>query len=136
MSIDLFGLLPEELDVQLRELGAERYRADQLLNAVYRHGAADIEVIDLLPAALRGRLRELGYTASLDDPVRTVASEDGETTKALLPMESRHPHRDGAHAIWPRTRTAAQHRLRFHTGWLCDGLRLLRDRPDGLRTEP
>ncbi len=88
MSIDLFGLLPEELDAQLGELGAERYRADQLLKAVYQQGAQSIEAIDVLPAALRGKLTELGYTVRLDDSVRTVVSEDGETTKALLPMES------------------------------------------------
>ncbi|MEZ4493559.1 MAG: 23S rRNA (adenine(2503)-C(2))-methyltransferase RlmN [Dehalococcoidia bacterium] len=88
MTIDVFGLLPTELEERLAELGAERYRADQILQALYRQGVPALGQVTTIPAALRSRLAAEDFDATLADPVRIVSSEDGQTTKALLPIES------------------------------------------------
>lgn len=83
MAEQLLSLLPEELDELILELGEPRYRAQQLLQGVYRDGARDFSEISTLPRSLRERLKE----RLLLDPglvVRTVVSEDGDTRKALL----------------------------------------------------
>ncbi len=83
MSEQLLSLVPEEVEGLLRELGEPRYRAQQLLHGVYRDCVPDIGEITTLPRPLRERLKErLSFDPGV--PVRTVVSEDGETTKALL----------------------------------------------------
>lgn len=85
---DLFGLLPSEVDELVAAAGAPRYRADQLLAALYRQSPADLEAITAIPAPLRRHLADAGYHADPPEPVRTICSEDGETTKALLRLEA------------------------------------------------
>ena len=81
----LTRLLPEELDELITTLGQPRYRADQLLKAIYHGVPRSFDDIQQLPAALRAQLAE---TCSLDvaEEVRRVVSEDGNTTKLLLRM--------------------------------------------------
>jgi 23S rRNA (adenine2503-C2)-methyltransferase len=83
---DLYRLLPEELDAVMLELGAPRYRADQLLRALYNGPVAGIEAIATLPAALRDQLRDAGYTIGSAAEIHRVESDDRQTTKLLLRM--------------------------------------------------
>ena len=83
---DLLGLLTSEVDALITAAGLPRYRAGQLLHAIYQDGATTFDAISVLPAGLRKRLGELGHTISTTECVRTVVSEDGETTKLLLRM--------------------------------------------------
>lgn len=83
---DLYRLLPVELDTLMVELGAPRYRADQVLRALYHEAPSSIDDLRLLPAALRERLREAGYGIGSAERTRSVVSDDGETTKLLLRM--------------------------------------------------
>jgi 23S rRNA (adenine2503-C2)-methyltransferase len=83
---DLYRLLPAELDALIETLGAARYRADQLLHALYRDLASSLDDILILPAALRQRLAHEGYTVGSVEPVREVVSDDETTTKLLLRM--------------------------------------------------
>lgn len=80
----LLRLLPAELDQLMLRLDAPRYRADQLLDAIYRGDATAIDELRQLPAALRERLADEGFRLALPTPARSVVSEDGETTKVLL----------------------------------------------------
>lgn len=81
----VYGMLPAEVDTLVLEAGGERYRADQLLRAVYRDGIRAFEEARQLPASLRERLAELA-TVTPAREVRRVVSEDGLTTKLLLAM--------------------------------------------------
>jgi 23S rRNA (adenine2503-C2)-methyltransferase len=84
---DLYRLLPEEVDEVLAGLGAERYRAAQLLHALYREPpAGGLAGLSILPAGLRARLAGAGYEALPAAEVRRVVSADGLTTKLLLRM--------------------------------------------------
>ena len=82
----LHRLLPNELDALVEELGERRYRADQILRALYGRGATSLDGIAQLPAAFRERLRYEGFTAGAPAAVREVESDDGETRKALLDL--------------------------------------------------
>lgn len=83
---DVYRLLPEELDDLVVGLGQPRYRADQVLDALYRGSASAIDEITLLPSAFRRKLSEEGYTVGSANETRRVVSDDSETTKLLLQM--------------------------------------------------
>lgn len=83
---DLYRFLPAELDALMLDLGQPRYRADQVLRALYREAPADVDDFRQLPAALRQQLCEAGYTVGTAEEVRRVVSDDGQTTKLLLRM--------------------------------------------------
>jgi 23S rRNA (adenine2503-C2)-methyltransferase len=82
----LTRLLPAEVDAVIAGLGAPRYRADQLLRAIYRELRTSLDEVAVLPAALRAQLAEAGYRLGAAREVHRVASDDGETTKLLLRM--------------------------------------------------
>ena len=83
---DLYRLLPAEVDDLIAGLGQPRYRAGQLLQALYREGPDSLDDLRLLPGALRGMLQDGGYEVGAAAEVRRVVSEDGNTTKLLLRM--------------------------------------------------
>jgi 23S rRNA (adenine2503-C2)-methyltransferase len=82
----LLRLLPSEAGELMTSLGQPRYRADQLLHALYRDGKTRTDDISTLPASLRARLAADGHELAAADEVRRVVSEDGATTKLLLRM--------------------------------------------------
>lgn len=83
---DLYRLLPVEMDAFVAELGVPRYRADQLLHALYRDFTPSLAEATTLPAGLRKRLQDGGYALGEATEVRRAVSDDGETTKLLLRM--------------------------------------------------
>jgi len=83
---DLYRILPAELDELVAGLGQPRYRADQILKALYREAPDSLDDLRLLPAPLRGMLQAGGYVVGAAVEVRRVVSEDGNTTKLLLRM--------------------------------------------------
>ena len=82
----LLRLTPNELDETLAALDAPLYRADQVLQALYRRGFDSLDAMTQLPGDLRERMREAGLTLDAPALLREVASDDGETTKALLAL--------------------------------------------------
>src|SRR2546425_3449972 len=58
MVCDIKSLTREELVARLREWGEPAYRADQLLEWIYRHHAASWEAMTSLPKSLRNKLGE------------------------------------------------------------------------------
>lgn len=81
----LYGMLPAEVDALMAGMGAEGYRADQLLHAAFRELVEGLDEVRQLPAMLRARLAEV-VSLSPGREVRRVVSEDGLTTKLLLEM--------------------------------------------------
>src|SRR5689334_3779666 len=81
---DLYRVLPEEMDKIVTEMGQPRYRADQLLHALYHDSPKDISDLHQIPVALRDALIAAGYTIGSASEAHRVASEDHQTTKLLL----------------------------------------------------
>jgi len=88
---DLYRLLPEEMEETMLELGQLRYRADQILYALYYKFPENISEIKQLPAAFRDTLVDRGFTIGSTKEVHRVVSKDGETTKILLSLEDKTP---------------------------------------------
>lgn len=83
---DLYRMLPEEIDDLVKLLGEPRYRADQLLQALYNEFPKDVSSIKQLPAEMRSKLTLAGHAVGSANEVHRVVSEDGETTKLLLKL--------------------------------------------------
>src|SRR5574338_171253 len=81
---DLYRLLPEEMDKLVTDLGQPRYRADQLLHALYHDSPKKISDLRQLPSAMRNALVSGGYTIGSANEVHRGVSQDGQTTKMLL----------------------------------------------------
>ena len=81
----LLDLSFEDIEAALAEWGEPRYRARQITDWVFRHGATDFASMTNLPPALRTRLAEAFTVASPPVMAERVA-DDGATTKALLDL--------------------------------------------------
>ncbi len=82
----ILRLTPDELEAALTKLDAPRYRADQVLNALYVHGVASLDGLTQIPISLRERMRGAGLTLAPPVRIRESVSDDGETAKALLAL--------------------------------------------------
>lgn len=82
--IDLYRLLPEEMEKTVTDIGYPRYRADQILHAIYHEYPKNITDLKQLPLEMREDLVKTGYTLGSATEVHRVVSNDGETTKILL----------------------------------------------------
>ena len=81
----LLDLSLEALEAEIATWGEPAYRARQVAEWVFRHGATDFAAMTSLPPALRARLAEAFTIAAL--PVLAErAADDGATTKALLDL--------------------------------------------------
>jgi len=77
-------MLPEEMEKLVIDMGHPRYRADQILHAIYHESPEDISGLRQLPETMRTQLREAGYTLGSATEVERIVSQDGDTTKILL----------------------------------------------------
>ncbi|MGB9125295.1 MAG: radical SAM protein, partial [Nitrosotalea sp.] len=84
---DLYRVLPEEMDDLVVKIGQPRYRADQLLHALYHESPKKISDLHQIPSAMRDSLVKAGYTLGIESEVHRVVSEDGKTTKILLKFD-------------------------------------------------
>jgi len=78
----LYDLSLSELEAQVIGLGFPAYRARQLWGWAYRQYVADFHEMANIPAALRAALAAQA-PLSLLEPLRAIASDDGETIKTL-----------------------------------------------------
>ena len=88
---DLYRLLPEEMEVMVMELGQPRFRADQILYAMYYKFPENISEIKQLPSTFRDMLVEKGFSIGSTKEVHRIESEDGDTTKLLLGLQDKTP---------------------------------------------
>ena len=79
LDLDLKGLT-----ALMAELGHPAWRARQVWRQIWQRGVVDPLEMSDLPRALREQLAERGPTAP--QALETQTSEDGSTTKALLPL--------------------------------------------------
>src|SRR5437764_4124484 len=84
-QITVLGMDRAELASLVDSLGEPAYRADQLLEAVYRQRVDSIQNISTLPAALRSKLIEKGVTAGLPGIDKRFVSVDG-TVRYLIAL--------------------------------------------------
>ena len=84
--IDLYRLLPEEMEKLVLEMNQPRYRADQILHALYHEYPKNMAELKQLPTVMRAELVEMGYTVGAAVETHRVVSEDGDTTKILLSL--------------------------------------------------
>ena len=131
--IDLYRILPEEMDNLVIELGQPKYRAEQLLRALYHESPRKMSDLHQIPSVMRDALIAAGYTIGSENEVHRVASEDGHTTKLLLKFDNQtlietvlmqySPSQDKTH---PKINC-----LCFYPSWLPNGLCVLCHRPNG-----
>jgi 23S rRNA (adenine2503-C2)-methyltransferase len=88
---DLYRLLPEEMEDLMVELGQPRYRADQILYALYYKFPENISEIKQLPKTFRDTLVEKEFTIGSAKEIHRVESKDKETTKLLLGLNDKTP---------------------------------------------
>lgn len=81
----LYDLLPDEVDALVAQLGLPHFRANQLLHALYHEFPDELSDVRQLPANAREALAAR-YPIASARQVRSVVSDDGMTTKALLRM--------------------------------------------------
>ena len=86
---NLYRILPEEMDNIATSLGQPRYRADQLLRALYHESPKTISDIHQIPSAMQDTLVAAGYTIGHENEVHRVVSKDGHTTKLLLEFDEK-----------------------------------------------
>jgi 23S rRNA (adenine2503-C2)-methyltransferase len=79
----LLGLDRTALASLVESIGEPPYRAQQLLDAIYRKRVESIERISTLPQPLRGKLVEEGYSISLPSIEKRFVSKDG-TVRYLI----------------------------------------------------
>jgi 23S rRNA (adenine2503-C2)-methyltransferase len=99
--VNLYGLLPSELEGLARALGASAFRGRQLATWLFRKGVGDLAAMTDLPKEFRERLAE-GATLALPEVERVTASRDGSEKlvlrladgariqAVLMPEEDRH----------------------------------------------
>ena len=85
--IDLYRLLPEEMEKLVLEMNQPRYRTDQILHALYHEYPKSVSDLKQLPAEMRSDLVAMGYTVGSATETHRVVSEDGDTTKILLSLK-------------------------------------------------
>lgn len=83
---NLYRLLPEEVDSLIKSMGQQRYRADQMLHALYSEFPEDTSAMRQIPAELRDGLSAAGYGITPISEIKRIVSKDGYTTKSLLKL--------------------------------------------------
>ena len=86
---DIYRVLPEEMDDLVIKLGQPRYRADQLLRALYQGSPKSISDLHQIPASMQDALVKAGYTVGSETEISRIVSEDGHTTKLLLKFDDK-----------------------------------------------
>jgi 23S rRNA (adenine2503-C2)-methyltransferase len=81
----LFGRTPEELRAVVEALGLAKYRATQLVEALYKQRVERLDEITTLPVEVRERLAEERFCVGLPEIVQAARSVDG-TERYLMRM--------------------------------------------------
>lgn len=87
--MDLLGLSREELAELMSSLDGSRYRADQILNWLYKKPVVDVDGMANLPTELRLRIKEAGWRAQAVTPSAVRKAADG-TARFLFDLEDGH----------------------------------------------
>ncbi|MDO8716867.1 MAG: 23S rRNA (adenine(2503)-C(2))-methyltransferase RlmN [Dehalococcoidales bacterium] len=85
-TIKILDFAPDQLREYMKLLGESPYRADQILQCVYRDYATDFEQMTVLNQTLRQKLAEHTRLITLE-PLEERTSADGQTKKILFRLE-------------------------------------------------
>lgn len=85
--IDLYRILPDEMDDLVVKLGQPRYRADQILHSLYQETPKNISDLHQIPSTMQNILVNSGYIIGTQSEARRISSDDGHTTKLLLKFD-------------------------------------------------
>jgi hypothetical protein len=123
----IYDLGLSDLTKLLNEWNEPAYRAKQIWQGLYQHFYDSAEQFTNLPKSLREKLDPLFISPI--KPKLYLDSSDGQTRKTLFELN------DGQviEAVlihWTR----AENALYLDAGGLCDGLRVLRNRSNGIQT--
>jgi len=77
-AVNLFDLLPSELESLAESLGAPPYRGRQIATWIYKKAAGDIDAMSDLPRDFRRRLSERGFLGVLEVERRTPSQDGSE----------------------------------------------------------
>ena len=75
-AVNLFDLLPSELESLAESLGAPRYRGRQIATWIYKKAAVDIDAMSDLPRDFRRTLSERAFVG-VPEVERRTPSQDG-----------------------------------------------------------
>ena len=74
---NLFGLSRQQLTTLMQSFGQPAYRADQLLNAMFRRRIGSLQGVTVLPLKLREDLAALGWVIAIPKILETFRALDG-----------------------------------------------------------
>jgi 23S rRNA (adenine2503-C2)-methyltransferase len=75
-AVNLFDLLPSELEALAESLGAPRYRGRQIATWIYKKAAVDVDAMSDLPRDFRRTLSERAFVG-VPEVERRTPSQDG-----------------------------------------------------------
>jgi len=84
-SSALFGMAPDELRTLVEGLGLPKYRAAQIVDALYKQRVTDLAQMTTLPGAAKEELAAAGLSVGMPEIVQTATSVDG-TERYLIRM--------------------------------------------------
>ena len=88
-AVNLFDLLPSELEALAESLGAPRYRGRQIATWIYKKGAVDIDAMSDLPRDFRRTLSERAFVGVPEVERRTPSQDGSEKIVFALPDGAR-----------------------------------------------
>ena len=88
-AVNLFDLLPSELEALAESLGAPRYRGRQIATWIYKKGAVDVDAMSDLPRDFRRTLSERAFVGVPDVELRTPSQDGSEKIVFALPDGAR-----------------------------------------------
>jgi 23S rRNA (adenine2503-C2)-methyltransferase len=88
-AVNLFDLLPSELEALAESLGAPRYRGRQIATWIYKKGAVDVDAMSDLPRDFRRTLSERAFVGVPEVERRTPSQDGSEKIVFVLPDGAR-----------------------------------------------
>jgi len=77
-SSALFGMAPDELRTLVEGLGLPKYRAAQIVDALYKQRVTDLAQMTTLPGAAEEVMADAGLSVGMPEIVQTATSVDGK----------------------------------------------------------
>ena len=88
-AVNLFDLLPSELEALAESLGAPRYRGRQIATWIYKKAAVDVDAMSDLPRDFRRILSERAFVGVPEVERRTPSQDGSEKIVFVLPDGAR-----------------------------------------------
>ena len=123
--LNLSTITKDDLENMVQAWGHPKYRADQVWKWIRNQGVTDVELMTNIPKNLRKQLGEYSKPSSLEVAME-LKSKDGTIKRAYRCHDGQiiesvlMPYQDGRYGLY------------IQPSWLCAGVRLLRNRSNGI----